>query len=164
MGLILDTSVLISAERKKLAWDELMRSLERESFFIASITLSELWHGCHRATSAFLRNRLKFVKQVESLIPVLEFGAEEALVHARIWADLEKIGQKIGDHDLIIAATALTHDYAVATLNESEFKRIPKLRLTSVKPFLLKLPYFTAATSASSVSTFAPCWRSTMRR
>ena len=105
---------------------------------MSSITLSELWHGCHRATSAALPKRLKFIQEIEATIPVLEFARSEALVHARIWADLEKIGQKIGDHDLIIAATALTRDYAVATLNESEFKRIPNLRLTSVKRFLLK--------------------------
>jgi tRNA(fMet)-specific endonuclease VapC len=137
MGLIIDSSVLISAERKKLDWDGLMASWEKESLFISSISLSELWHGCHRATGAVLRSRLKFVKQAESLLPVLEFGSKEALVHAKIWADLEKIGQKIGDHDLLISATAVAHSYSVATLNENEFKRIPNLRLTSVKPFVL---------------------------
>lgn len=138
MGLILDTSVLISAERKKLALTEYFQSLPNESFYISSITLSELWHGCHRATNAALPKRLKFVHEIEALVPVLEFSRSEALVHARIWANLEKTGQRIGDHDLIIAATALVHGYAVATLNENEFKRIPNLRLTAVKQFLLK--------------------------
>ena len=136
MGLILDTSVLISAERKNFRLTDFFQSLSEESFHICSITLSELWHGCHRATSAALAKRLKFVQEIEATLPISEFSRSEALIHARIWADLEKIGQKIGDHDLIIAATALTHDYGVATLNESEFKRIPKLRLASVKRFL----------------------------
>jgi len=138
MGLILDTSVLISAERKKLRLTDFFQSLPNESFHISSITLSELWHGCHRATSTALPKRLKFVQEIETTLPVLEFSRSEALVHAKIWAGLEKIGQKIGDHDLIIAATALTHDHAVATLNENEFKRIPNLRLASVKRFLIK--------------------------
>jgi len=138
MGLILDTSVLIAAERGRLNWEKLVSDLKNESPFMSSITLSELWHGCHRATTAVLPKRLKFIQDLEAVIPVLEFARSEALIHARIWADLEKVGQKIGDYDLIIAATALTHDYAVATLNENEFKRIPNLRLTSVKRFLVK--------------------------
>jgi tRNA(fMet)-specific endonuclease VapC len=138
MGIVLDTSVLISAERKKLRLTDYFQSLPHESFHISSITLSELWHGCHRAMIDTLPKTLKFIQEIEATIPVLEFARSEALVHARIWANLEKTGQKIGDHDLIIAATALTRDYAVATLNESEFKRIPNLRLSSVKRFLFK--------------------------
>ena len=135
---MLDSSVLIAAERGRLNWERLVHDLSDELPFMSSITLSELWHGCHRGKGTALQKRLKFVQEIEALVPVLEFSRNEALVHARIWADLEKIGQKIGDHDLIIAATALTHDYSVATLNENEFKRIPSLRLTSVKPFILK--------------------------
>ena len=85
-----------------------------------------------------MQKRLKFVQEVEATLPVLAFARNEALVHAMIWAEMEKIGQKIGAYDLIIAATALVHGYAVATLNENEFKRIPNLRLTPVKQFLLK--------------------------
>jgi tRNA(fMet)-specific endonuclease VapC len=38
-------------------------------------------------------------------------------------------GLPIGAHDLLIAATALTHDLAVATLNEKHFARVPRLRV-----------------------------------
>lgn len=138
MGLVLDSSVLIAAERGRLNWGKLVLDLSDELPFMSSITLSELWHGCHRGKGVALQNRLRFVQEIEAIVPVLEFSRNEALVHARIWADLEKIGQKIGDYDLIIAATALVHGYAVATLNENEFNRIPNLRLTSVKQFLLK--------------------------
>ena len=138
MGLILDTSVLIAAERKKFDLEGFVRNLSDESFFMASITLSELWHGCHRGTGLALQERLRHVELLETKIPVLEFGTKEALVHAKIWAALEKIGQGIGLHDLIIGASALANDYGLVTLNEKEFKRIPNLRLTSVKPFLVK--------------------------
>jgi len=139
MGLILDTSVLISAERGKLALNDYFKSLSRESFYVSSMTLSELWHGCHRATGTVLKDRLKFVQEIESTIPVLAFAAEQARVHAQIWAALEKMGQGIGLHDLIIGATALAHNCALATLNEKEFKRIPKLRLDpSIRQFLMK--------------------------
>jgi len=139
MGLILDTSVLISAERKKLDLNEYFQSLANETLYISSITLSELWHGCHRATGAVLKNRSKFVQEIESTIPVLPFAAEQARAHAQIWAALEKLGQNIGLHDLIIGATAVANDYVLATLNEKEFKRIPNLRLDpSIRQFLTK--------------------------
>jgi tRNA(fMet)-specific endonuclease VapC len=138
MGLILDTSVLISAERRKLRLNDYFQSLPDESFHISAITLSELWHGCHRGRGPALQQRLRFVHEIEATLPILGFSRNEALIHARIWAELENRGQKIGGHDLIIAATALAHGYAIATLNESEFKRIPKLKLISVQPFLIK--------------------------
>ena len=41
----------------------------------------------------------------------------------------------IGAHDLIIAATAISHDFSLLTDNIREFSRIPELR---VIPFLPK--------------------------
>ena len=49
--------------------------------------------------------------------------------HALIWAELESSGQMIGAHDLWIAATALVHDFTLATRNEREFRRVPGLRV-----------------------------------
>jgi tRNA(fMet)-specific endonuclease VapC len=139
MGLILDSSVLIAAERNKLDLERFFLSLSGESFFMSSITLSELWHGCHRGKGSARQERLNYVQHLEATLPVLEFATKEAVVHAKIWAELEEKGQKIGPHDFIIAATALANDFAVATLNENEFKRISNLRLISIKSYLFKL-------------------------
>jgi len=138
MGLILDSSILIAYERKKFDLEGLLQSLAGEESFMSSITLSELWHGCHRAKGSVLQERLRHVRHLQSTIPVLPFASEEALIHSKIWAELEETGKKIGPHDFIIAATALAYDYSVATLNESEFKRVPGLRLTPVRRFVLK--------------------------
>ncbi|HLH21188.1 MAG TPA: PIN domain-containing protein [Chloroflexota bacterium] len=54
-------------------------------------------------------------------------GLVAARVHARIWSDLATIGQPIGAHDLLIAATALAHGYAVLTNNLREFQRVAGL-------------------------------------
>jgi tRNA(fMet)-specific endonuclease VapC len=138
MGLILDSSVLIAAERNKFNLEAFLLSLSHESFFMASITLSELWHGYHRATGVNLEKRRAFIHDIEAGIPVLKFATEEALVHAKIWSELEITGQRIGPHDMIIAATALANEHSLATLNESEFGRVPHLKLIATKPFLLK--------------------------
>jgi len=138
MGLILDTSILISAEKRKFDLNGFFQSLPHESFLMCSITLSELWHGCHRASGPALRNRLKSVREMESQLMVLEFGDHEARIHAKIWAGLEKTEQPIGLHDLIIGATSVAHNFGLATLNEKEFRKIPGLHLTgNVRHFML---------------------------
>jgi len=138
MGLIVDSSVLIAAERGKLDWNAFVRKWSSEPLFMASITLSELRHGFHRATGPNGEKRRAFIQEVEVGIPVLEFAAEEALIHAKIWAEMETIGRRIGPHDMIIAATALANEHSVATLNESEFGRVPGLKLIAMKQFLIK--------------------------
>jgi predicted nucleic acid-binding protein len=47
--------------------------------------------------------------------------------HARIWSDLQRHGLVIGAHDLIIAATALTHGLVVLTGNVRVFGRVEGL-------------------------------------
>ncbi len=44
-------------------------------------------------------------------------------------ADMTRSGVQIGEHDLQIAATALTLDYAVLTANLRDFSRVPGLRV-----------------------------------
>jgi tRNA(fMet)-specific endonuclease VapC len=50
---------------------------------------------------------------------------------AEIYADLHRSGQLISDADILIAATALTHNLALVTENTGHFERIMGLRLES---------------------------------
>jgi predicted nucleic acid-binding protein len=61
----------------------------------------------------------------------MPFGLLEARRHAQLWAELTRKGKMIGAHDLIIAATALAHDFHLATLNATEFRRVPGLKLVT---------------------------------
>lgn len=136
MGVVLDTSLLIAAERGAVRLEPLLESLGEEVVAIAAITASELLHGCHRARSAAVRaRRAAFVDAVLDALPVLPFGLPEARRHAQLWADLMQAGQVIGPHDLLIAATALAQGHALVTTNEREFGRVPGLRLVPAEPF-----------------------------
>jgi predicted nucleic acid-binding protein len=42
----------------------------------------------------------------------------------------------IGAHDLIIAATALTHGMTLATLNQRDFGRLSGLRLAQIQRWM----------------------------
>lgn len=129
MGLILDSSPLIADEKGKFDLPAFLATRD-DPVVVAAITASELLHGVHRAPDA--RRRQKRSERVEWLLSKFEtipFALDEARHHARIWAELASSGKMIGSHDLLIAATALSLGYTLATLNFDEFVRVPGLVL-----------------------------------
>jgi len=130
MGLVLDSSVLIAAERGRLALTTTTDAMAEEPVVLSAITASELLHGVYRAADLARRlQRERFVEAILARFPILEFGLDTARIHARLWAELAASGQRIGAHDLLIAATAMELDFKVATLDYRDFPRIPGLRL-----------------------------------
>jgi predicted nucleic acid-binding protein len=131
MGVILDTGILIAAERSHtgIAFD---RWSSHGEAFISAITVSELLVGVHRSSSEEIRTRRSaFVEALISRLPALDFTAAVARVHSEISASLFARGEPIGAHDLLIAATALWHGFAVATTNPEEFRRVAGLTVLS---------------------------------
>lgn len=136
MGIILDSSILIAAERLRFDLTAFLAEHTDEDIQIASITASELLHGCARATDPKIRQRrLRSVEDTFLDYVIVPFSLIEAREHARLWVELETSGSRIGPHDMLIAATALTLGYSVATLNVAEFQRVPGLRLLDVAQF-----------------------------
>lgn len=136
MGVILDTSVLVAAERGAFRIEEMLRVLGDESVGMAAVSAAELLHGCHRATDAGTRaRRSAFVEGLLDAVPVLPYGVPEARRHAELWADVAREGLPIGAHDMLVAATALARGYALSTLNRREFARVRGLRLVPTERF-----------------------------
>jgi tRNA(fMet)-specific endonuclease VapC len=135
--MILDTAVLIAAERGTFDMPAYLVALGDTPVALAAISASELLHGVERARDAAMRQRRSaFVEGVLANVPVIPFGLGEARAHARIWAELAGGGVLIGAHDLQIAATALVAGSSLATLNVSEFGRVPGLQLAELTPFV----------------------------
>lgn len=132
MGFVIDSSVLIAAERGRIQLRNVMADSGDDPLAISVITASELLHGIHRAkTPEQAGKRQQFTNYILDLFPVIPIDLEVARHHARIWAGLQARGEMIGAHDLLIAASALAIDYAVVTLNADEFRRVPALRVVS---------------------------------
>jgi tRNA(fMet)-specific endonuclease VapC len=127
---LIDTSVLVDAERSGDALDKRIGDDERA---ISAITVSELMHGVHRADSEARRlSRQAFVERLLSRIEPIPVTEHVARIHAEIWARTEASGQVIGAHDLWIGATALSHGMALATRNRRDFERVPGLALIAL--------------------------------
>lgn len=130
MAVLIDTSILVNAERRGQSLD---RAIGDEDRAISVVTASELLHGVHRAqTGAGRARRSAFVEHVISTIEPLPITTAVARAHAEIWAELENDGNLIGAHDLWIAATALSHGMDVATANPRDFERVPGLNVVPV--------------------------------
>ena len=136
MGLILDSSVLVAFERRRFDLERLLN--DSAPPVIAAITAAELLIGVERADTPERRARRElFVQNIFEKVPIIPFEIRQARIYASRFAELASRGQIIGDRDLQIAATALSLDFDLATLNRDEFERISDLRLVNVAPYVV---------------------------
>lgn len=130
MGTLIDSSVLVAAERSKAGMASVVVGHAETEIAIAAVTAAELLHGVHRATNAGQRARREaFVESVLATVPVVPFDLLMARVHARLWAELASKGINLGAHDLLIGATALALGFEVATRDKRSFPKIPGLKV-----------------------------------
>ena len=128
MGTLIDTSVLVAAERGAL--DLATVAADDEEVAIAAITAAELLHGVERLRAGVRRARVEtLVEGLLARLPVIPFDLACARVHAILSAELRARGQAVGAHDLLIAATAVTIGFRVATRDRRSFPRIRGLEV-----------------------------------
>jgi tRNA(fMet)-specific endonuclease VapC len=98
-----------------------------ERLGISAVTWAEGMYGCARSP------RGPVLREMWALLAadwrVLPFDRSCADRYANLRAELERHGGAIGDRDMMIAATALVHDLVLVTANDTEFGRVPRLRL-----------------------------------
>ncbi len=125
MKFLLDTSVCVQVLRGQLPSVRRLAALSPEEVALPTMTIAELRYGAMRAKlSRAAHTRLDaFLSVFDSVA----FDAEAAEHHARIRHALASTGLMIGERDLVIAATAAAHGFAVATGNLREFQRVPGL-------------------------------------
>jgi predicted nucleic acid-binding protein len=132
MGLVLDSGLLIAAERGARPVSELLASFERDhgetEIVLSSITVIELEHGLYRAqTAEQARSRREYLDSVFASIPVEPFTKAMGQLAAKIDAEARLLGRTIPFADLLIAATAVHFGYAVGTRNLRHFRMVPNL-------------------------------------
>jgi predicted nucleic acid-binding protein len=137
LGLVLDSRVLIAAERRKLTPEQVIVSVQKHiseiPVVLCSLTVAETGHGIYRASSPEIRNlRRAFLDELKATVPIYPVTEATAEIVARIGGEEAAKGILLPLSDLIIGACALELGYAVGTGNLRDFNRIPGL---TVVPF-----------------------------
>ena len=134
MGLILDTSVLVHAERVKWPVRKtlplIVRTMGDPSLAISVLTLTELSQGLAGAQSPQARaKQMQYIGDIRIALVVHAVDAGVALRVGELNGDLRARGIVIGFGDLIIGVTALWFGYPVMTHNVKHFREIPGLEV-----------------------------------
>jgi len=136
MGLILDSSILVAAERNgrnaRHTLTEIAVRASGEEVAISVVTLIELAHGVARAnTSDRKAAREQFLEELITALPVHPVTIAVALRAGRIDGENTANGIRVALSDLLIGVTALELGYRVATRNIRHFQMIPGLEVVS---------------------------------
>lgn len=121
--LILDTAVLVTAERGAVHLGEVLD--DADDVAIAAITAAELLVGVELADASRRPAREAYVGDLLATIPVEEYDLDVARAHARLLAHVRRTGKPRGAHDLIIAATAAATGRMVVTPDAAGFDQLP---------------------------------------
>ncbi|HKN77134.1 MAG TPA: PIN domain-containing protein [Candidatus Acidoferrum sp.] len=137
MGIILDSSVIIAAERRGHTVLEILdqvRSSQGEiDIGVSVVSIAELVHGAYRAkTEGQLQRRLEFIERLSNDVPVYPVTLDIARLAGRIEGQQQAKGIQLAFEDLLIGVTALHLGYAVATLNLRDFKQLPGLSVVQL--------------------------------
>ena len=137
MGLILDSSVLIAAERQGKNARQVLTAVAKEigetEVGISVVTLIELAHGAARAGSPERKTkREKFITELITAMPVYPVTVEIALRAGQLDGDNQARGVKVPLADLLVGVTALELSYGVATANLRHFRQITGLSVSQL--------------------------------
>jgi tRNA(fMet)-specific endonuclease VapC len=130
VGIILDSSVIITGERRGHSVREILEQVHANQgeteVGLSVVTVAELVHGAYRAkTLAQQERRLEFVERLCRDVPVHPVTLDLARLVGRIEGQQEAKGIQFPFEDLVIGVTALHLGYAVMTLDTRHFQRIP---------------------------------------
>lgn len=132
VGVILDSSVVIAAERAGQTVRQILaevRAAQGEiEIGLSVVTIAELLHGAYRAeTEARQQSRLVFVEEWCRDVPLFPVTLEVVRLVGKMEGQQEARGVRIPFEDLLIGATALHLGFSVVTHNVRHFRSIPGL-------------------------------------
>jgi predicted nucleic acid-binding protein len=134
MGVILDTSIWVDAERGRLTPLAVHEAIGEEDVYLTPIVLAELQYGVERAPSPESRQlRAAALARIRRK-PCLIIDRDTGEILARIAADLDGAGRPSRHRmqDLWIAASAIQHRFRILTRNPTEFADVPGIRVIAL--------------------------------
>lgn len=125
--LILDTSVLISMERRGRQLEDVASATDEVA--MAAISAAELLVGTEMGRPRERTHRRRRVQALLDLVPIEAYDLDVARAHAVLLSSTIGGGRARGAHDLIIAATAMARNRAVVTMDRRGFVGLPGIEV-----------------------------------
>jgi len=137
VGLILDSSVVITAERLAQTAYQMLEAIRLQTndpeIAVSVVTVLELAHGVTRANTPQRRaGRQEFLDDLLAGMPVHPVTVPIAIRAGQIDGQMQATGTRIALADLLIGSTALELGHSVATANTRHFDLIPNLVITEI--------------------------------
>ena len=136
MGLVVDTSALVSLERSSRSWETALGAYIGEPAVLPAIVYAELLCGVRLAAGPTrAAERRARIDALIGVAPIIEFGRAIAQRWADLFAQLSKRGRLIPSNDLAVAATAqeLGFGVLVGPRDERHFRTVPGLRVVVLR-------------------------------
>jgi predicted nucleic acid-binding protein len=137
LGVVLDSSIVITAERKGLSVPLLIEAILSAfgdiELSLSPITVAELVHGIYRTRTATVsRRRRAYIEELVNLVPLHPITLRTAYLVGQIEGEEAAKGNVLPSNDLLIAAAAIEQGYAVLTENLRHFEKIPGINVMSL--------------------------------
>lgn len=121
--ILVDTGAIFDYFSNSGVADAVESLLHRRKILLSSISIFEILAGVKN--QKHIEQRMLFLSNCE----ILPFGKQESVIAAQLHTRLKIAGKLIANDDLFIAASAVSADVPVLTLNVKDFSRIKEIRL-----------------------------------
>jgi predicted nucleic acid-binding protein len=137
LGVVLDSSIVITAERRSLRVLNLVESIQTTygeiEVSLSPVTVAELVHGIYRArTPEASQRRREYIQELVNLVPLHPVTLQTAYLVGQIEGQEAAKGNVLPFNDLLIAAAAIEQGYAVLTKNLRHFEKIPGVQIVKL--------------------------------
>jgi predicted nucleic acid-binding protein len=137
MGLIIDSSIAVQAERRGDSPAQLIEQIANafgdQNLAISTIGLTEIVHAIYRSQNDQIRSRREaFIRDLLADIEVIPYMRSTAFLAGRIDGEQRSRGVTIPTAGLLIGATALELGYSVLTMNLRHFRMIAGLTVVNL--------------------------------
>lgn len=129
MRYLLDTDTLIYWLKGDIDIDAKALTTGLDQLALSIITKAELYFGAYHSMQ--ISQNLAAIAKLTQTLTTMSFDDEVADRFGALKAELKQQGALILDADIMIAATALTHNLILATNNQKHFDRIKGLMIAN---------------------------------
>ncbi|GAB3321157.1 type II toxin-antitoxin system VapC family toxin [Larkinella ripae] len=132
MSYLLDTNICIYLFRGQYDLDRKISQVGITSCFLSEITIAELLYGVENSDPGRRtknRENLNWLRTAfAGRILVIGLSFPE---YARQKTALKRIGRPVGEFDLLIGSTAITHNHTLVTRNFRDFENMDRIKLAN---------------------------------